>query len=147
MLALRGGVVASLGSVEPQFFFSTFQEIRMKRTFALFARSAVFGLVSLFTLVLAAGANAKDKTIASRTEEVDGVRLHYLTAGQGPAVILLHGYAETSRMWKPILPQLAERFTVIAPDFPGIGDSAMSWGGLDIKEGALCITGLGREVG
>jgi len=82
----------------------------MKRTFALFARSAVFGLVSLFALFLAAGANAEDKTIASRTEEVDGVRLHYLTAGQGPAVILLHGYAETSRMWKPILPVLAERF-------------------------------------
>ena len=37
-----------------------------------------------------------DKNIVSRIAEVDGVQLHYLTAGHGPAVILLHGYAETS---------------------------------------------------
>ena len=51
--------------------------------------------------------------IASRTATVDGLALHYLTAGHGPAVVLLHGYAETSRMWRPILPLLAERFTVM----------------------------------
>src|SRR5229473_5200066 len=119
----------------------------MKRTFALFARSAVFGLVSLFALLLAAGANAEDKTIASRTEEVDGVWLHYLTAGQGPAVILLHGYAETSRMWKPILPVLAERFKVIAPDLPGIGDSAVPASGLDMRSAAISIHALARKLG
>ena len=43
-------------------------------------------------------------------------------------MILLHGYAETSRMWRPIIPVLAERFTVIAPDLPGIGDSDDSGG-------------------
>ena len=46
-----------------------------------------------------------------------------MTAGHGTPVILLHGFAETSRMWRPIVPVLAERFTVIAPDLPGIGDS------------------------
>jgi pimeloyl-ACP methyl ester carboxylesterase len=52
--------------------------------------------------------------------------LHYLTAGKGPAtVILLHGFAETSRMWRPLIPLLAEKFTVIAPDLPGIGDSSI----------------------
>ena len=57
----------------------------------------------------------------------DGVKLHYLTAGHGPAVVLLHGYAETSLMWKPIMPgALAEHFTVVAPDLPGIGDSSKS---------------------
>jgi len=55
-------------------------------------------------------------TISSRTAEVGGVTLHYLTAGHGPAVILLHGYTQTSRMWRPIMPRLAEKFTVIAPD-------------------------------
>jgi pimeloyl-ACP methyl ester carboxylesterase len=54
--------------------------------------------------------------IASRTAQVGGTKLHYLMAGHGPTVILLHGYAETSRMWKPLIPRLAERFTVIAPD-------------------------------
>ena len=62
---------------------------------------------------------ASARNIASRTVAADGVQLHYLTAGQGPAVILLHGYAETSRMWKPIIPVLAQRFTVVAPDLPG----------------------------
>ena len=70
-------------------------------------------------------AEASARNIASRTVAVDGVQLHYLTAGQGPAVILLHGYAETSRMWKPIIPVLAQKFTVVAPDLPGIGDSSI----------------------
>ena len=64
--------------------------------------------------------------ISSRDATIDNVQLHYLTAGHGPAtVILLHGFAETSRMWRPIIPTLAEKFTVIAPDLPGIGDSSI----------------------
>jgi pimeloyl-ACP methyl ester carboxylesterase len=76
----------------------------------------------LFSALLNA---APQNSIASRDATVDGVKLHYLTAGQGPAVILLHGYAQTSRMWRPIIPTLAKKFTVIAPDLPGIGDSSI----------------------
>jgi len=90
------------------------------QTFALFSWFSV--LIFFPTL---ARAKAADKNIVSRTAEVDGIQLHYLTAGHGPAVILLHGYAETSRMWRPIIPLLAEKFTVIAPDLPGIGDSSV----------------------
>lgn len=86
-------------------------------------------------------------TSVSRTATLDGVDLHYLIAGQGPAVILLHGYAETSRMWQPILPQLAERFTVIAPDLPGIGESAIPADGLDVTTAALRMRALARSVG
>jgi pimeloyl-ACP methyl ester carboxylesterase len=88
-----------------------------------------------------------DKTIVSRTSEIDGVKLHYLTAGQGSALILLHGYAETSLMWRPIMPLLAERSTVIAPDLPGIGDSAIPADGLDMKTAALRIHTLARSLG
>src|SRR6478609_8467836 len=64
--------------------------------------------------------------IVSRDAKIGDVQLHYLTAGNGPeAVILLHGFAETSRMWRPIMPLLAQKFTVIAPDLPGIGDSSI----------------------
>jgi pimeloyl-ACP methyl ester carboxylesterase len=120
----------------------------MERTFHGFAKIAVFGVLALVGLSLAvARTNAEDKTIASRTEDVDGVRLQYLTAGRGPAVILLHGYAETSRMWKPIIPLLAERFTVIAPDLPGIGDSAIPANGLDMKTAAIRIHALARKLG
>jgi pimeloyl-ACP methyl ester carboxylesterase len=64
--------------------------------------------------------------IVSRDAKIGDVQLHYLTAGNGPeAVILLHGFAETSRMWRPIMPLLAQKFTVIAADLPGIGDSSI----------------------
>jgi pimeloyl-ACP methyl ester carboxylesterase len=93
------------------------------------------------------GAFMSDKTILSRTSEVEGIELHYLTAGQGPALILLHGYAETSLMWRPIMPLLAQRFMVIAPDLPGIGDSAIPAGGLDMKTAGLRIHALARSLG
>jgi pimeloyl-ACP methyl ester carboxylesterase len=56
--------------------------------------------------------------------DVAGVRLHYLVAGQGDPVVLLHGYAETSHMWLPLIPKLAGRHTVIAPDLRGFGESS-----------------------
>src|SRR5258706_8443784 len=105
----------------------------MKRNFRVSSDIVVVGLLLILGLALATGAHGQEKTIASRTAEVDGVRLQYLTAGKGPAVILLHGYAETSRMWKPLMPVLAGRFTGIAPGFPGIGDSAVPAGGTDMK--------------
>jgi pimeloyl-ACP methyl ester carboxylesterase len=92
---------------------------------------------------LAAPRNA----VESRTAEANGVKLHYLTAGHGPVVILLHGYAETSRMWKPLIPRLAEKFTVIAPDLPGIGDSEIPTDGLDMKSAAIRIHALARSLG
>lgn len=88
-----------------------------------------------------------DADIASRTADVDGVKLHYLTAGHGPAVVLLHGYAETSLMWKPIMPALAEHFTVVAPDLPGIGDSAIPERGLDMKSAAATMHSLVKSMG
>jgi pimeloyl-ACP methyl ester carboxylesterase len=98
------------------------------------------------THIMSAHGDKSDKTIVSRTSEIDGVKLHYLTAGQGETLILLHGYAETSLMWRPIMPLLAERFTVIAPDLPGIGDSAIPADGLDMKTAAKRIHSLARSL-
>jgi pimeloyl-ACP methyl ester carboxylesterase len=111
-----------------------------------FFTAAVLGL---FVLLASAStfAAAPDNEIASRTAEVDGVKLHYLTAGHGPPLILLHGYAETSLMWRPVMPLFAERFTVIAPDLPGIGDSAIPADGLDMKTSAIRIHALARSLG
>ncbi len=119
----------------------------MKRVFDLLVSLAIFGLL-IFCTTFSARAFAAE-TVASRTAEVDGLKLHYLTAGHGPAVILLHGYAETSLMWKPIIPKLAERFTVIAPDLPGIGDSAIPKNGigLDMKTAAITMHALARALG
>src|SRR6266478_4282198 len=105
---------------------SKFKRVFMNRVSNRCLVRVILGLCFVFPLASALTyAETTDKNIVSRAAEVDGVKLHYLTAGHGPAVILLHGYAETSRMWRPIIPLLAEKFTVIAPDLPGIGDSAI----------------------
>jgi len=90
---------------------------------------------------------ANENVIASRTATVDGIKLYYLTAGHGPTVILLHGYTQTSRMWKPIIPLLANKFTVIAPDLPGIGESEIPTSGLDMKTSAIRIHALAKSLG
>src|ERR1700686_1668557 len=113
----------------------------MKRLFNLVLRMAVLGL-----LFPGAG-RASEKTFAARTANLDGVKLHYMTGGRGAPLILLHGYAETSRMWLPIMPLLAERFTVIVPDLPGIGDSSIPASGLDMKNAAIRIHELARSLG
>jgi pimeloyl-ACP methyl ester carboxylesterase len=106
---------------------------------------ALAGLI-LFAAATLATASAQPETIVSRTSQVDGVKLHYLTAGHGPAVLLLHGYTQTSRMWRPIIPILAARFTVIAPDLPGIGDSDIPSDGLDMKTAAIRVHELVKSL-
>ena len=111
-----------------------------------------FGIVSsaIFLFVPLRG-NAQTATgvgaIVSRIAEVEGIQVHYLTAGHGPAVILLHGYTQTSRMWKPIIPLLAQKFTVIAPDLPGIGDSSIPSDGFDMKTAAIRIHAFAKSLG
>ena len=120
----------------------------MKRILSLLTSVAILSLVFIFASSRESSqVSAADNAIVSRDAEVEGVKLHYMTAGHGPAVILLHGYAETSLMWKPIIPLLAERFTVIAPDLPGIGDSAIPADGLDMKTAAIRIHALAHSLG
>jgi len=60
----------------------------------------------------------------SKIADVNGVRLHYLIAGKGDPVVLLHGFAETSHMWLPLIAKLSDKHTVIAPDLRGFGQSS-----------------------
>jgi pimeloyl-ACP methyl ester carboxylesterase len=102
----------------------------------------------LFLVVAAFSIRAQAvEPISSRTADVQGVKLHYLTAGHGAPVILLHGYAETSLMWRPLIPTLAEKFTVIAPDLPGIGDSSIPADGQDMTTAAVRIHALAASLG
>jgi pimeloyl-ACP methyl ester carboxylesterase len=119
----------------------------MRRALNLFLGLAVLGALFLTTSSAQAYGQATAGAIASRNVEINGVKLHYLTAGHGTPLILLHGYAETSRMWRPIIPALAERFTVIAPDLPGIGDSDIPADGLDMKSAAIRIHDLAKSLG
>jgi pimeloyl-ACP methyl ester carboxylesterase len=71
--------------------------------------------------------------------KVNGVRLRYLLGGKGSPVVLLHGYAETGHMWRPIMPLLAERHTVVVPDLRGAGGSAKPPSGYDKRNMAVDI--------
>jgi pimeloyl-ACP methyl ester carboxylesterase len=113
-----------------------------------FRSGIIFSALVLSIAVLGtAQTSATVSAITSHDASVGSVKLHYLTAGHGPAVILLHGYTQTSRMWKPVIPLLAEKFTVIAPDLPGIGDSDIPVDGLDMKTAAIRIHALAQLLG
>jgi pimeloyl-ACP methyl ester carboxylesterase len=62
-----------------------------------------------------------------QTATVDGVEVFYREAGpkDAPAVLLLHGFPTSSQMFRELIPRLADRYHVIAPDYPGFGYSAM----------------------
>lgn len=83
----------------------------------------------------------------SRFAEANGIRVHYLVAGNGPTVILLHGYAQTSHMWRPLMAELAKTRTVIAPDLRGFGASAKPPQGYDKKTMAQDIHALAAALG
>ena len=77
----------------------------------------------------------------------NGVRIHYVRAGQGDPVVLLHGFPQTWYMWRKIIPALAERYTVIAPDLRGFGESSKPIGGYDKRTVAEDIYQLVRGLG
>ncbi len=78
---------------------------------------------------------------------VNGVRLHYLIGGKGSPVVLLHGFAETGHMWRPIMPLLAMHHTVIVPDLRGAGGSGKPESGYDKKNMAVDIHDLTTALG
>jgi pimeloyl-ACP methyl ester carboxylesterase len=95
----------------------------------------------------AAAASATVPGFRSRFAEVNGTRIHYRIGGSGPAVVLLHGYAETGHMWNPLMPLLAKTHTVIVPDLRGAGDSAKPETGYEKKNMAVDIHELVKSLG
>lgn len=78
---------------------------------------------------------------------VNGVRLHYVTAGSGAPLVLLHGVPKSWYYWHRVIPLLSERFTVVAPDVRGFGDSARPEDGYDMGTIARDIGALMTELG
>jgi pimeloyl-ACP methyl ester carboxylesterase len=64
--------------------------------------------------------------VAYRTTAIDGIDLFYREAGpaDGPTVLLLHGWPASSHMFRELIPKLADRFHLVAPDYPGFGYSS-----------------------
>jgi len=104
-------------------------------------------------LVLAAFASASSTSaaspapIAEHEARVTGVTLHYLVAGHGTPIVLLHGYAETSDMWRPVIEHLSHDHVVIAPDLRGTGGSSKPESGYDKVTLAADVHDLVRSLG
>src|SRR3989475_6876236 len=111
-------------------------------------RHLVLGTLTERTNNVVAGRKdgAAPARFTERFAKVNGVRLRYLIGGQGSAVVLLHGYAETGQMWRPIMPWRAERHAVVVPDLRGAGGSAKPASGYDEKTMAVDIHELTRSL-
>jgi pimeloyl-ACP methyl ester carboxylesterase len=84
---------------------------------------------------------------AHRTAVVNGFRMHYVIAGDGYPVVLLHGWPQSCYAWRKIIPSLAERFTVIAPDLRGLGNSDRPMAGYDKRTLASDVYALVQSLG
>src|SRR5215216_5151038 len=84
------------------------------------------GALSAIALSLPATAQVQPYPANFRTQEIqaNSTTLHVRVGGQGPAVVLLHGYGETGDMWAPLAAELARDHAVIAPDLRGMVLSA-----------------------
>lgn len=103
-------------------------------------------VILVLAMTTCIAANAQNR-INDRFATVNGVKLHYLVAGRGESVILLHGYAQNSHMWRPLIPELAKTHTVLAPDLRGFGQSSKPAIGYDKKTMAQDIHALALSLG
>lgn len=78
---------------------------------------------------------------ASRFVQAAGLRWHVQVMGEGPVLLLLHGTGSATHSWRDVLPLLAERFTVVAPDLPGHGFSA------SVPAARLSLPAMSASVG
>jgi pimeloyl-ACP methyl ester carboxylesterase len=85
--------------------------------------------------------------IQSCFAEANGIRIHYLASGSGKPIYLLHGYAQNSHMWRPLIAELARTHTVIAPDLRGFGQSAKPPQGYDKVTMAQDMRALAASLG
>ena len=81
------------------------------------------------------------------TADVNGIKMHFVEAGEGPPVILLHGFPETWFAWRHQIPELAKHFRVIAPDLRGYGSTEKAAAGYDKRTMATDIRELMRHLG
>jgi pimeloyl-ACP methyl ester carboxylesterase len=85
--------------------------------------------------------------VTESSVRVNDATINYKIAGRGPVVVLMHGYAQTSHMWLPLMPLLARTRTVIAPDLRGAGGSERTRDGYEKKALARDIRQLVRQLG
>ena len=86
-------------------------------------------------------------SVTHHTAQVNGTRLHYVTAGEGPPVMLLHGWPQTWYEWRHVIDLLADEYQVVAPDLRGFGYSAKPAAGYDADTMAADLAALADHLG
>ena len=95
----------------------------------IFTLGIVTSLYSIFYLFpgpffdFALRAQYRKAGLIKRSIEIDGHKISYLVGGQGPPLVLLHGFGADKHHWPPVINKLSGHFTVYAPDLPGFGES------------------------
>ena len=103
------------------------ENTKMKRTIGQFGINfALLLTLSAVFAVTAISSAAKTYPTKHQTKEIEGVEVFYREAGpkDAPAVLLLHGFPTSSHMFRNLIPALSDRYRVVAPDYPGFGNSA-----------------------
>jgi len=101
----------------------------------------VLGAIAALTLVFSASAEVRPFPRGFQTQEIktDGATIHVRVGGQGPAVVMLHGFGNTGDMWAPLAAALVKDHTIIVPDLRGMGLSSYPDTGYDKKTQAQDI--------
>lgn len=102
----------------------------MTRTHSISTRFVALGIATLATAVQTTAAPAEDNqpvTVYHRTTQIEGLDIFYREAGDPskPTILLLHGFPTSSHMFRNLMPALGDAFHLVAPDYPGYGNSEM----------------------
>jgi pimeloyl-ACP methyl ester carboxylesterase len=94
-----------------------------------------------------AGPASPPENFRHQTASVNGITMHYVIGGEGPPLVLVHGFGQNWYMWNRLLPEFSKHFTVIAPELRGLGESDKPAGGYDKKTMASDIHQLVVSLG
>ncbi|HVM86192.1 MAG TPA: alpha/beta hydrolase [Candidatus Binatia bacterium] len=106
-------------------------------------------IIGILSVALPAAAEVKPFPASFRVEEIktEGATIHTRIGGQGPAVVLLHGFGDTGDMWAPLAADLARDHTVVVPDLRGMGLSSHPAEGYDKRTQAADIRAVLSKLG
>ncbi|HEY2168416.1 MAG TPA: alpha/beta hydrolase [Candidatus Angelobacter sp.] len=109
----------------------------------------IAGILGAMTFALPASAEVPSFPSTFHTQEIqtDGATIHVHVGGQGPAVVLIHGFGDTGDMWAPMAGELSRDHTVVVPDLRGMGLSSHPADGYDKKTQAADIRSVLTQLG
>lgn len=117
----------------------------IKHILKSFLKSVILASLLFMNTVIIAG--EKSETLKEKTAMVNGMKVFYRIGGEGPVLLLLHGYTLTGNLWEPFVGKLSKNYTVIIPDLPGHGKSNEVVGNYTFEKFAEVMIGFLDQLG